>query len=275
MAGNTVDMKSAASASAPTEDAKRERSTIQFPYNDLDGAIEVAKAVHENAGLSCETDQLAAYMRQSATSGAFRLNVSTARIFGLTENDKGRVTLTELGRRVVDPAQERRARAEAFLVVPLYKAIYDKYKGHMLPPPAALEREIASLGVSSKQTDKARQAFERSATQANFFEHGKERLVMPAFAPGAPETMRVEPEKEREDKKGGGGGGSGGGSDDLHPFILGLLETLPKPKQEWSVDQRVRWLQTASGIFDLIYTGNDGSTVTVSTIPSNVRKQLS
>jgi hypothetical protein len=273
MAGNTVDMKSAATAA---EEAKRERSTIAFPYNDLDDAMSVATAIHTNAGVSCDTDQLAAYMNQSATGGSFRLTVSTARIFGLTENDKGRVSLTELGRRIVDPAQERRARAEAFLNVPLYRAIYDKYKGHMLPPAAALEREMATLGVSSKQTDKARQAFERSATQAAYFEHGKERLVMPAFqAGGAPETIRIDPiEQQGLKKKTGVGGGGGGEGSDLHPFILGLLTTLPQPKEEWPVDQRVRWLQTASGIFDLIYTGNDGSVVSVS-IASNARKPLS
>lgn len=255
MAGKTVDMKAAAQGG---DDAKRERSTIAFPYYDLNDAIDVAKAVHANAGFSCETDQLAAYMKQSATSGAFRLTVSTARIFGLSENEKGRVTLTDLGKRVVDPAQEKRARAEAFLAVPLYRAIYDKYKGHMLPPPAALERDMAQLGVSSKQTDKARQAFDRSALQAGFFEHGRERLVMPAFQAGAPETIRVEPAEELQTNKKGGGGG-GDGNDDLHPFIQGLLKTLPQPEEDWPVEARTKWLQTAANIFDLIYSGNDES----------------
>jgi hypothetical protein len=44
---------------------RRERSTIQFPYNDPDDAVTIAKAVHENAGLSCMADQLAAYLNTS------------------------------------------------------------------------------------------------------------------------------------------------------------------------------------------------------------------
>src|ERR1043166_274885 len=90
-------------ARAPQSDVgeaeKRERSTIQFPYNDLDDAIKIAKAVHENAGLSCTIDQLAAYVKNSLTSGAFRLRVGNAAIFGLTDNERGEVRLTPLGRR--------------------------------------------------------------------------------------------------------------------------------------------------------------------------------
>lgn len=252
MAGNTVEMKGA-KASASNDEARRERSTISFPYGDLEDAIAVATAIHRNAGMGCSVEQLAAYMKQSATSGAFRLNLSTARIFGLIESEKGQVTLTDIGRRIVDPAQERRARAESFLKVPLYEAIYQRYSKHMLAPPAALEREMQQLGVSSKQTDKARQAFERSAAQANFFEHGRERLVMPAFQAGsAPETLRAEPVKERPRPTFyGGGGGSGGGADS--PFIQGLLQKLPAPETEWSVTDRVKWLQTAAHIFGLMY----------------------
>lgn len=52
----------------------------------------------------------------------------------------------------------------------------------MLPPSAAFERDIVGLGVAEKQKDKARQVFERSASQAGFFEAGKSKLVMPAVA---------------------------------------------------------------------------------------------
>jgi hypothetical protein len=95
-------------AESPEADGEtRERSTIQFPYNDLDEAVAVAKAIHENAGVSCSIDQLAAYMKQSMTSGAFRLRVSNAAIFGLTDNERGQVRLTPLGRQL--PLHPRRA----------------------------------------------------------------------------------------------------------------------------------------------------------------------
>lgn len=44
---------------------------------------------------------------------------------------------------------------------------------------------------------------------------------------------------------------------DLHPFITGLLKTLPPPETEWTIAGRIKWLQTASGIFGLIYNTSE------------------
>ena len=47
-----------------------------------------------------------------------------------------------------------------------------------------------------------------------------------------------------------------------HPFIEGLLQTLPPPHTDWAATDRAKWLQTAANIFDLIYKGEGGVTVT-------------
>ena len=52
------------------------------------------------------------------------------------------------------------------------------------------------LIVSEKQKDRARQVFERSAEQGGFFEHGKNRLVMPAVAVREPPPV-VDPPKDK------------------------------------------------------------------------------
>lgn len=162
---------------------KNERSAIEFPYLDLDTAAEVARALYQRAGLgACEIDELAAEMGQTI-SGAFRLKTGAAKLFGLLEKDaRSAFRLSALGQQIVNSESEPKARADAFLNIPLYSAIYEKYRGHLLPPDKALEKEMASLGVAPKQTDKARQVFERSARQAGFFEQGDDRLVLPRFA---------------------------------------------------------------------------------------------
>jgi hypothetical protein len=145
------------------------------------------------------------------TRGAFRLRVSTAATFGLTENERGEVKLTTLGRRIADPTQEAPARVDAFLTVPLYLSVYENFKGYTLPGAAAIEKYMRDVGVSSKQTDKARQVFLRSARQANFFEHGEDRLVKPATHPG-PGTPPVDLEPKKDpprDPKHGSGSGDG------------------------------------------------------------------
>lgn len=245
-------------------DSSRERSGIAFPYSDLSVGLQVVRAIHEHAGSSCAPDQLAAWMGQNVRSGAFAAKLSVARIFGLIETERGVVRLTDIGRRIVDPSSEQAARVDAFLKVPLYKAVYDKYRGYTLPPAAALEREMAALGVSPKQTDKARQAFERSAEQSGFFAAGRDRLVMPAIGQ-RPETKPLEEPPTPEDQRippGGNGSGSGGAKPPaLHPFVQGLLDTLPKPETDWPSADRAKWLQTAANIFDLIYKGGDGGII--------------
>src|ERR1700674_1541432 len=94
------------------------RSGIGFPYSDLESAVEIAQTIHSKAGSSCETDELAAWMGQSATGGTFRTRLGAARMFGLIETGGGRVTLTQAGRDVLDGSgSERAARVTAFLNV--------------------------------------------------------------------------------------------------------------------------------------------------------------
>src|SRR5579862_3593068 len=155
-----------ANGNAGSEESKdREQSTIVFPYMDLDEAVGIAKGIHGLGG-SCETDQLAAHLNQSPKSSGFRVRLATAKIFNLMHYEKGGVRLADLGIKICDSQQEARARCEAFLAVPLYKAVYDKYKGASLPPETGLEAAMVSLGVAQKVKDKARQTFQRSARKA-------------------------------------------------------------------------------------------------------------
>jgi hypothetical protein len=84
----------------------------------------------------------------------------------LIETGQGRVTLTQLGRDVLDGSgNERAARVTAFLNAALFGVIYDQYKGNVLPPPAQSSGKMEQLGVSPKQKERARQTFMKSARQ--------------------------------------------------------------------------------------------------------------
>lgn len=245
---NLQDIKNAAHAEAEGGE-KRQRSTIAFPYNDLDDAVTIAKAIHENAGTSCTIDQLAAYLKVSITSGAFRVRVANASTFGLTENERGEIRLTDLGRRIADTSQEASARVEAFLAVPLYARVYEHFKGYTLPGAAALEKYMSDVGVSTKQTDKARQAFMRSAKSAGFFAHGEDRLVRPAGPGTKPVDAPKDEKKDTQDTK-RNGSGNGGGPDD--PLIAAIIDKLP-PKGPWPVADRVTWLKMLVMAFQISY----------------------
>jgi len=248
-------------AADPNTD-KREVSSIAFPYDDLDSAAQIALAVHQLHGSEAEVEQIAAHLKQSPKSSGFRTQIAAAKTFGLITGSQGVMTLTGLGTRICDSQQEKAARAEAFLTVELYKRIYEKFKGGVLPPDNGLETAIVSMGVAQKQKERVRQIFKRSAQQAGFFQFGTDRLVMPAIKASTPapvltlEEEQEEPNEEDRDKQ-HKPKGSGGGGEQYHPFIQGLLRKLPAPDTDWPADGRIKWLQTAANIFDLMYTNSD------------------
>ncbi|HKT19492.1 MAG TPA: hypothetical protein VJR47_15695, partial [Stellaceae bacterium] len=98
MAGERMLAEKHLSSESDTELKKNDRSSIAFPYLDLESAAEVAKAVYERAGLSaCEIDELAAQMGQTV-SGAFRLKTATAKLFDLLDKEgRGALKLSQLG----------------------------------------------------------------------------------------------------------------------------------------------------------------------------------
>lgn len=252
----------------PESPTERERSTIAFPYSDLDAAVEVVRGVHNVGGTACDCDQLAVELRMEAKGGGFRLRVGGAQTFGVVNYERGgRISLTDLGRRLTDPQQERAARVAAFLAVPLYQRVYEQFKGGPLPPQAGLERALESMGVGSKVKDKARQVLMRSAKQAGFLDAASDRLVKPPLRQDAPPPPPSVPDsRDQEDRK---PGKRGGGSDvdgiDLHPLIQGILMTLPQPGSEWSSQDRANWLTMTNSIFTIIYKDKgDGSPITVS-----------
>jgi len=250
-----------------------DRSTIAFPYQDLDTAAEVARACFARSGKGlCDLDELAAQMNHTM-SGGFRAKTGTARVFGLIEKEgRNAIRLTPIGLKLVSPEEERSAKIEAFLNVPLYAKVFDAYRGSMLPPTKGLEREMQALGVAPKQTDRARLAFERSARQAGFFEAGEGRLVKPRIETS--ERRLDEPKQSDaapapvETRDRGNNAPSESNSPELHPFVIGLLKTLPKTPTEgaqadWAMRERVKWLRTAASIFGLIYGDEDGGEIEI------------
>jgi hypothetical protein len=228
---------------------KRQQSAIPFVYIPLHDVVEMVVKV-EGRGHSCRVDELAADLDQQKTSGAFRSRLSAGRMFGATETVRGDIGLTDLGQRIANPDMRPEALAEAFLNVPLYRKIYDKFAGGKLPPGQGIEAEMIRLGVPRKQVSKARQVLIRSAETADYFRNGRDRLVRPpasSIASGhsgapAPEKPAVPPaEVPMED----------------HHLIKGLVAQLPAQGQRFTPKQRRRWLEAAKLNLELIYAADD------------------
>ncbi len=229
----------------------RGQSAIQFPYVDLQGAIEVARAMLDAGGVPLDRDQLAAALNMTPGSGGFSIKIAAARQFGLIETQGGKNQLSALGFEILDPARSKSAMAAAFLNVPLYRRVYDEFKGRQLPPrPAGLEQAFVNFGVVAKQKDRARNIFDKSARLAGFFPNANEdRLVMPVLtlqATVVEEEPRFHPPTVPQSPP-------PPAAPTYHPFIEGLLKTLPGDGNEFPVERRVKWLELAANAFDMIY----------------------
>lgn len=228
-------------AAAVEPKSAREQGGIEFPYVSIDSATSVARVLLQLGAVPVERDQIAAQLGHTM-SGSFVNKMSAAKMFGLIEGPaSSKYRLTQLGHAILDTSRSPAARAEAFLNVPLYRKIYDGFRNVQLPPrPGGIEQTMVEFGVPQKQKDKARRAFENSARQAGFFSHGKDRLVAPVIVPVTPNAATTE-EATKTKSNAEEQHSTTLPSPAEHPFVKGLLLSLPEKLQEnWTAVQRVK-----------------------------------
>ncbi len=236
----------------PAKRAAGRHSTIGFPYVALDEAINVASVIFNNHGTSCEDAQLAAGLRTTVSSSKFRSLISAAKTFGLIDRRSKVVSLTDLGAAVVDPTRQEQAKVGAFLAVPLYRKLYDKFAGSLLPQDAGLEAEILALGVTTKSVPRARQTLQRSASVAGFFHAGRDRLVRPAATDSPSPLPPTEPDETETRVPEPATTPS---TDPVGPkdsLLVGLWSKLPDAGSFSPTEQR-QWLELAQLALAMVY----------------------
>ena len=243
--------------SAAPPKATRAQRKIEFPYTDLAQAEVLADRLMVRGGGSAESQQLAGWLNQSANGGTFRTGLSAAKLFGFIETERGSVIITAEGKDVNDSNKAVVVRVDAFLRVPLFAALFDKFKGYPLPPPAAVERQMVELGVPPKQKERARQVFMKSAVKAGFVDAATGRLIKPAV------QAAHDQKKAATAPNPGGNRGDGGDDGDKedgrkkqphNPFVEGLLSQLPQSDKYvgWTLEDQAEWLSAAASIFKLL-----------------------
>ena len=257
------DSTATADAKVQQTPVEREVSTIAFPYANLEDAMGIARAIFDQGGVPLSRDQIAVAMKAAVGSGSFSLKAGAARMFNLVANVGGKYQLTDIGQRALssNEAEALAARRDAFLSVPLYKRTFTEFRNRALPPrPSGLEQAFVSFGVSPKQKDKARWAFEKSAQFAGFFSGGNDRLVEPVVQSRAQAILSKiaadNSESERALEKTSCASPTNATDD---PLIRGMLDRLPAPGSVWDYDKRVRWLQIFASNLDMVYCVADES----------------
>ena len=247
------------------------RSSVTYPYYDLDLSIEVAKSMHDKGGGTCSPDQLAAFLGYKTTkSGTYQTRTSAARQFGLIRSEGGVITVTDRAHQILSPVMPDdsvNAKAEAFLSVELFKKVFDKFKGMAIPPEIGLKNLLLqNYGFKQDRLVPAIRVLMDSAEQAGFFiiSGDRTRLIRPATkSSGTVNTGKAAkvPEKQHAesptDKPRFAGGGGGDGPAGVHSAIIGLLRELPSPGSDWPVKQKTRFVKAFQATLDFIYPSDD------------------
>jgi hypothetical protein len=242
----------------PTK-TKRTISQLRFPYYDLQAVIEVVRRIFDERGGRVTQDGLAEMLGTSKSRSAFQVKVIAAQLFGLIKRDPDGLAVTDLALRIVrprSPSDEAQAIAEAFLSVPLFDAVQERYAGRPLPPDEGLRNALeVEFGVVRKRISDAFGTLTRSAEQAGLlYRSGGNTYLSRGTALGEPLRAEEPPPQPRQDQVAAAKAAAAGAP---HPALSGLLQVLPADDARWSTQQRDRWLEAFSATIKVLYPVED------------------
>ena len=213
-----------ATAPQPLTEAKKKRtrvvSEVRFPVYSLLDSLEVARAIHEKGGGLASNEQLAVFLRyRGSNNGSYLARVAAARMFDFVAGEGSRLTISPRAQTILMPVykeQVEQGLLDAFMGVPLYRAVYEEYLGKDLPSPFGMTNALRTrFGVAPSRVEPALRALMESADQAGLFKTkgSRTQLIIPTIGrtPAPRDDRREErtndPDEQERDAGGGGGGG--------------------------------------------------------------------
>jgi hypothetical protein len=107
---------------------------LDYPRSSLKRSLALAEAVDKLGG-SC-TSEMCAHQMEQTVSGAFKATMSAAIKHNLVSKHKDKLSVTETYREyklAYSDAERLRVMQQAFLSAPLFRRIYDRFRGKLLP----------------------------------------------------------------------------------------------------------------------------------------------
>ena len=148
----------------------RVRSPYLFPVYGLGLALQIAAQVESDGGGTLTEETLAIAMTASVKSSTFRLKALTPRQFGLLEKSGPNLSTTRLAKAILKPANDQeRADAlwNAFVTIPLFRALAERYKGQPLPQGDTLRNILErEFGIERSRVTSAERVLMDSAREA-------------------------------------------------------------------------------------------------------------
>lgn len=157
-------------------DNKRERSAL-YPMCTVDDCFEIIELIDKLGGKVYSNSSIAQALGMSEKTNSFRARISTLRQYGLISGNQGTVKLTSIANDYLYPTQDeqkRDAKLQAFLGVPLYKKLVEKYENQALPSMDKLANILLGkeFGLTKATKDSAVENFMKSLEQLELITNG-------------------------------------------------------------------------------------------------------
>lgn len=127
--------------------ARRPRGSFP-PSLTLSEAVSVITRLYEDVGGDASYDTFAGVISNSPSSSTFTRKLGSLKNYGLVTDERRHVRVSDLGIAIVAPTsphERTQALKEAFLNVDVFGALYDKYKGKLLPQDEFLTNVVSAF----------------------------------------------------------------------------------------------------------------------------------
>jgi hypothetical protein len=244
--------------------APRVSGESRYPNFDLENCLVFARTIKEQGGNACTAEQLGALLGyKNVRGGGFISRVAAAKLYGLISTVDGRYRITPLAETILYPVtgtDRQQALRDAFFSVPLYRAIYEEFRGTRLPEALGLDNFLRTkFGIPpGDRTVLARRVFLDSASQSGFFTatRGQRTHLTDPIIGSASLAEAVPPPLAEGGGNGGGMGSVGMRGHDVaqgrvEPLLWRLIEEIPPRGEPWP--NRREWTSLWNSTLDFIH----------------------
>lgn len=167
-------------AAAKTRRAKSTAQQAKFPRHSVERALRIPRAIYEqNGGNPATAKEAATFTGAGAVSGAFRLEVSSAKKYGFLQSEGGKLALEDRARQAIAPQSETdrvTALRDAVLAAPDLSTVYNFYRGENLPDPEFFSNALTDrFGIPADKIGEFLAVFDESIKAAELLDESGER----------------------------------------------------------------------------------------------------
>ncbi|MBY6414294.1 hypothetical protein HQ346_21590 [Rhodococcus sp. BP-252] len=168
---------------APAKKATPAKATpvvAKFPRHTLVQALRIPEAIYkQNAGNPATLKEAVAFAGGRSVTGAYQLEISSAKKYGFLKSEAGKLVLEERARRAIAPQSEGDRVAsfrEAVLAAPEIADVYNFYRGENLPDANFLVNALTDkFGIPNDKTAEFLSIFNDSLEQAELIDDAGDR----------------------------------------------------------------------------------------------------